>query len=143
MSVETPERTVVVTRAIERQQAGELLGALEGHADRLSVIGGRATVPVDLAAIIGKVLEVVANGGTVTIASMPEELTTTVAAEQLGVSRPTLMKMIRNGEIPAHKVGSHHRIKFVDVQKAKRARLARQAAALEELRRLEDELENF
>ena len=41
-------------------------------------------------------------------------MTTTVAAQRIGVSRPTLMKAIRAGELPAHKVGSHFRIRTED-----------------------------
>ena len=32
---------------------------------------------------------------------MPEELTTSAAAGQNGISRPTLVKLIRSGELPA------------------------------------------
>ena len=103
----------------------------------------RLRCPADLAAIISKVVEVMASGGTITIGSLPKELSTNVAAEQLCVSRPTLMKMIRAGEIPAHKVGSHHRLKAADVLTVKRARLERQRRAFDELRELEDELEQF
>ena len=65
------------------------------------------------------------------------------AAEQLGISRPTLMKLIRDGELPAHKVGTHHRVKTADVLAHRRARLERQRSALDELRALEDELDTI
>lgn len=100
-------------------------------------------MPQELAAIIGRVLEVMASGGTVMVGSLPEELTTTVAAEQLGISRPTLMKLIRHDEIPAHKVGIHHRVKSADVLAFKRGRIQRQRQALEKLRVLEEELDAF
>lgn len=97
-------------------------------------------VPAELATLLLNVLQAVAKGGNVTLKTLPNELTTTVAAEEIGVSRPTLMRMIRDGEISAHKVGTHHRLKLADVQEFRRARLRRQRAAFEELRQLEDDL---
>lgn len=143
--VTSEERSVLVTNPTERRQATEVLDALKGHPERLVVDSepDRHPLPADLAAIISRVVEVMANGGTITIGSLPEELSTNVAAEQLGVSRPTLMKMIHAGEIPAHKVGTHHRLKATDVLAAKRARLERQRRAFDELRQVEDELERF
>ncbi len=142
--VTSDERSLLVTNPSERRHAHDLLDALEGHSGRLVVDSKEQTpLPTDLAAIISRVLEVMASGGTITIGSLPEELSTTVAADQLGVSRPTLMKMIRAGQLSAHKVGSHHRLKAADVLAAKRARLERQRQAFGELRQLEDELEKF
>jgi excisionase family DNA binding protein len=70
---------------------------------------------------------------------MPENLTTTAAASVLGVSRPTLMKMIKRHEIPAHKVGSHSRLRTEDVLAARTARRSKQRQAFDALRALEDQ----
>lgn len=102
--------------------------------------GEQAHMPDELNALLRSILGGVAEGGTVVLQTLPEELSTTVAAEQLGVSRPTLMKMIKDGELPAHKVGSHHRVKLADVRAFRRARLECQRQAFEELRQLDDEL---
>jgi excisionase family DNA binding protein len=72
---------------------------------------------------------------------VPNVLTTTTAAAMLGLSRPTLMKMIADGEIPSHKVGSHHRLAAEDVLQAKCARRHRQRAAFSALRELDDSSE--
>jgi excisionase family DNA binding protein len=37
------------------------------------------------------------------------------AAELLNVSRPHLTQLLKEGEIPPHKVGSHHRVYRRDV----------------------------
>lgn len=97
-------------------------------------------LPQELTEVLAQVIEAIARGGAVTVSTLPKELTTTVAARELGVSRPTLMKMIRNGDIAAHRVGTHHRVKTDEVQRFREDRLARQRKAIEELRDIEEEL---
>lgn len=122
-------------------QAREFVGTLTNDARvRVESHGDATTMPPELSRIISHILRVVAEGGTVTVGSLPNELTTTSAAQLLGVSRPTLMKMIKRGEIEAHKVGSHSRLRTDDVLAARRVRRERQRRALDELRILEDEL---
>lgn len=48
------------------------------------------------------------------------------------------MRMIRDGEIDSFKVGSHHRLRASDVFEAQRERRARQRAAFDSLRELDD-----
>lgn len=131
--------TVTVTER-EGRQARELVE--RAPHPQLSAAGDGETflIPEALRDLLVRVIQTVAEGGSVTLQTLPNSLTTTVAAEQLGVSRPTLMRMIRAGEIDAHKVGSHHRLKLSDVQRFRRAQLERQRVAFEELRALEDEL---
>jgi excisionase family DNA binding protein len=59
------------------------------------------------------------------LVAVPEELTTSTAAEQLGIPRTTLMKMIVRSEIPAHKAGSHTRPRTCDVMAFRSERQAR------------------
>jgi len=97
-------------------------GAFAEHArDRVPVRlsftlddGEQVELPPKLSRLFADVLNAVANG-QVTIQTTPHELTTTVAADMLGVSRPTLMKWVAEGEVKAHKVGSHTRLKTEDV----------------------------
>lgn len=94
----------------------------------------------EFAETMSSLLRAIGSGRTVTIGALPDELTTTVAAQQIGVSRPTLMKWIRDGELPAHKVGSHTRVKTSDLIALRLARANAQRQALEELLALEDRL---
>ncbi len=43
-------------------------------------------------------------------AVLPKEMTTTQAAEFLDVSRPFVVKVIKQGDLPCRMVGKHHRI---------------------------------
>ncbi|MDV6286641.1 helix-turn-helix domain-containing protein [Rhodococcus jostii] len=97
-----------------------------------------SAVPPELARILAKVVAVVAAGGTVTIGSMPSEVTTTTAAHMLDISRPTLMKLIGEGEIPAYKVGTHTRLKSGDVIAYQERLRDAQRAAFDDLRAFED-----
>ena len=107
--------------------------------DRLLLMGGDAEpgarpLPAELAELIRQVLEAVATGRPVTVAALPRELTTSNAAALLGVSRPTLMKMIDREEVPVHKVGTHTRLASEDVLALRAERRVRERAAFEQLR---------
>ncbi len=95
------------------------------------------TLSPDLSKVVLRVLSALGSGGTVSINAMPEELTTTEAARVLGTSRPTLMKLVRNGLLPHVKVGTHTRLRRDDVLGFKAEREAARRGALDELRELE------
>ncbi|NNH72339.1 helix-turn-helix domain-containing protein [Nocardia uniformis] len=97
-------------------------------------------MPAELSALVGRILDLVAHGCTVTVASVPNEVSTTTAAKLLGISRPTLMKLIGEGRLPAHKVRSHTRLLSSDVFAYKDQQLAERRRAFSELRDIEDEL---
>ncbi|WP_431835741.1 helix-turn-helix domain-containing protein [Cellulomonas sp. Y8] len=131
----------LVTSARQREQAREV-AALAARGEGWAVLDARGVAgaaPAELSRLISAVVDAVAAGGTVTVGAQPDELTTTAAAELLGVSRPTLMKLVAGGEIAAHKVGTHTRLRTADVVAFRRARLERQRRAFEELLAAEDE----
>lgn len=81
----------------------------------LNVDGRNVDLPKDVSVIVTTVLESLSKGSRVVISTTPKELRTTAAAEMLGISRPTLLKLVREGELPSHKVGVHHRFLLNDV----------------------------
>lgn len=130
----------VMATARDARLARDVLEQLEGSEGALAVErDGRPVleVPPEIGKLLQQVLDVMARGGTVTIGSVPQVLTTSTAAGILGISRPTLMKMLNEGTIPSHMVGTHHRLKADDVFAALRARRARERAAFTELMELE------
>lgn len=67
------------------------------------------------------------------VVPVKELFTTTEAATMLGLSRPTLMKLIDSGELDHVKVGTHHRVParaILDFQRARRVRREKAAEAL-------------
>ena len=138
----TRNRQILATSPAELDQAQQVVEQLQTrtHAN-LSIRNddNLVEVPTELSAVVARILSIVASGGSVTVSSMPEELTTSTAAEQLGVSRPTLMKMISRGEINSHRVGTHTRLLTSDVIEFRRARQERRREAFAKLRELEDE----
>ena len=100
--------------------------------------GAEVTLPRDLQKVLLGALTSIANDGEVTIGRMPEELTSTVAADLLGVSRPTLMKWVHDDEIASFKVGTHTRFRRDEVLRVRDLRAKQRRAAFDELRSLDE-----
>ncbi|TWI43466.1 excisionase family DNA binding protein [Pseudoduganella flava] len=90
-------------------------------------------LPPKVLRLFADMLGSLAQGKTITI--MPEELevTTQEAATFLNVSRPHVVRLLEEGKIPHHKVGTHRRIRFEDVVAYKEARRQASRTALQEL----------
>ena len=92
--------------------------------------GQTVRLPDRLSKFIVDIIESAAAGSALTTTSMPDELTTTVAANIIGVSRPTLMKMVTRKELPSRKVGTHTRLLRDDVLRFRRARQEQRAVSV-------------
>lgn len=72
--------------------------------------GAVAALPDAAVALIRRMLTDMAAGQPVTLLPTDAELTTFQAADVLNVSRPYVIKLIDNGELPHRMVGTHRRI---------------------------------
>lgn len=83
-----------------------------------------------------ELLEAEHSTGAVVI-PVKDLFTSTEAAAMLGMSRPTLMKLVDAGIIDHVRVGTHHRISMraiVDYQRRRKVQQEERAAAIEEFR---------
>ncbi len=95
--------------------------------------GSSIDLPDRLGTFLADLVESMAGGAGVSTSVLPEEMTTTVAADVIGVSRPTLVKMIDRGEIAARSVGTHRRLRREDVLAARVTRRDARRIAAQEL----------
>lgn len=95
------------------------------------------------AAYLLKVLSNMSRGNAVTIYPLEAELTTMEAADFLNVSRPYLVGLLEKGKLDYHKVGTHRRIKLVDLAEYKRKRDSGREATLSQLAKESQELELY
>lgn len=80
------------------------------------------------------------NGKPVAIMPLSTILTTQEAADILNVSRPYLVKLLEDNEIPFHKVGTHRRVLLSDLLSYKEKFDREQEQGLIELIQLTEEL---
>ena len=137
--------TQLLTQTIDDQTREEATEVTQEVHDRLIVStvfrlndGSEITLPQHLSDLMAFVLQGVTQGD-LRIQSIPDELTTRTASELLGISRPTLMKMVKDGLVPSHQVGSHHRFRFTDIAELRAKREAQRSEALDQLLNLEAE----
>lgn len=97
--------------------------------------------PLKALHLLIRIMEQMALGNTVTLVPLHAQLTTQEAADFLNVSRPFIVRLLKTGEIPFIKVGSHRRILFEDLMAYKKKMFAESEKAMEELARLGQELE--
>ncbi len=93
--------------------------------------GAHVEIPEPLFHVLTKAVRLMASGQAVTLLSENEEFTTQAAADYLGMSRPHLIKLLEQGELPFHFVGTHRRIYLKDLKEfeAKRDRQRRESMA--------------
>jgi excisionase family DNA binding protein len=93
--------------------------------------GERVELPAEVYEVLRKVVDALAHGLAVTVAPQALTLTTQQAADLLGVTRPTVVKILDGGGMPYERVGTHRRLLLSDVLAYRERRRAEQYAALE------------
>lgn len=69
-------------------------------------------IPAIALRLMKEALSEVAKGNGVKLMPVKAELTTQEAAEMLGISRPSFVRLIEGGAIPFTKIGRHRRVRL-------------------------------
>lgn len=102
--------------------------------------GEEITLPDSVYQVLRKVVGAMVSGKVISIAFQDQQMTTQQAADFLNVSRPHLIKLLEQGEIPFIKVGTHRRVCFEDLVNYKQQRDIKRREGLKQLTQfLQDE----
>ncbi len=105
--------------------------------------GARFEMPQKLAEALRVIVEHLRAGNGVSVSSVQAELTTTEAAQLLGVSRPHVVKLLKAENMSYRLVGTHRRIRLVDVLNYRDRQDKQARRALDELTRQAEELDLY
>jgi excisionase family DNA binding protein len=97
--------------------------------------GEELELPESVYALLVRIVNEMDQGNGVTIFPVHAELTTQQAAELLNVSRPYLVKLLKNHEIPFHTVGRHRRVRVKDLFEYKKWRDSERRRLLQKMTR--------
>lgn len=148
--IHNPIELVAPTEAdarLARESAGRLArqlakanGSMQLRVTDPDGISETVTIPAAAFRLLVTILAEMASGNAVRLIPHHAELTTQEAAELLNVSRPYLVRLLDEGRIPFHRVGTHRRVLFKDVVAYRAEHRRARGAALDELTRLDQEL---
>ena len=140
MTAEASETTTFIPE--DPEELASVVGFLAAH-ERLrgtmaspgyALVGAeehdRIELPQSIHQALTKVVAALHAGKAVTIAPQSMKLTTQQAADLLGVSRPTVVRLITTGALPAERIGNRHRLLLDDVLAYREERRTRQYEAL-------------
>lgn len=124
----TPSTELVSPVSADADELAKVLSFIEAHEARhgssptpaffLSGPGkhDRVELTEQLHAILKQVVQALSHGQSISILTRDQEISTQQAAEILGLSRPTVVKLIESGELRAHVPGAVRRkLRLADV----------------------------
>ncbi len=116
------------------QQLDALLAVLTAdHSVIVRAGESSAQLPEELRQILTTVLSNLIQGTAVTVEPHRTLLTTQEAADILGITRPTLVRLLTDNEIPYTTPGRHRRVQLTDVLAYQQRTRTQRAEALAEL----------
>ncbi|WP_432507221.1 helix-turn-helix domain-containing protein [Kineococcus arenarius] len=121
-----------------------LLSRSEGSESDFVIVqrstGKSVEVPIEVERLLGDIAAILERGQGAAVSSVARELTTTEAANLLGVSRPTLVKLLDAGKLHFRQVGRHRRVFLDSVLAYRQDEVERQRQSYAQLRERADSL---
>ncbi|MDO4900562.1 helix-turn-helix domain-containing protein [Actinomyces sp.] len=93
------------------------LGQVAEPAALVGPDGQTVGLPAEVHRVLMDVVRAMSQGRAITVAPVDQVLTTQEAADFLGISRPTLVKLLESGRIPYERpaAGRHRRVRLADI----------------------------
>lgn len=107
-----------------------LLAASDASAFALVGPEGEVAIPAAVYEVLVQVVGAMKAGRAISVTPQTKKMTTQQAADALGISRPTLIKLIDAGEIPCERVSTRRSLQLEDVMEYRKKRRERQLAAI-------------
>ncbi|CUU55365.1 DNA binding domain-containing protein, excisionase family [Parafrankia irregularis] len=114
----------------------DLARFLDLHAEPALLLGPdgeQVPLPEEVYRLLVEVVNSMRQGKIITLVPHTRRLTTQEAADFLGISRPTLVRLLEEGHIPFDQPGRHRRVLFTDLLAYQERRRAERRAALDRM----------
>jgi excisionase family DNA binding protein len=139
--VASSEATTYLPQGADLAKVVDFVAALEGrgiavprpqHA-LVAPDGSRLEVPAPVFDALVQVATAMAQGQGVTVIPQSMMLTTQEAADLLGISRPTLVRLLEEGDMAFEQRGRHRRIMLADLLEYQREMRSQRRKALDDM----------
>ena len=119
----------------EMLDVGRFLDGLTQPAALVGPDGQKVPLPPEAFNVLRDVVEAMRVGKAITVAPVDQLLTTQEAANFLGISRPTLVRLLEEGALPYERTtgGRHRRIRLQDVVSYQQRKRGERRASLSDL----------
>lgn len=121
------------------EQFSKVLDSLaSASSERPALIGPhneQIPIPREAFEVLVQVVEAMRKGQGIHVAPLNAQLTTQEAAEYLGISRPTVVKILESGALAYTQPGRHRYVRLEDLIEYAESVRVRRAGALDELAR--------
>lgn len=133
----TKPRTVEPVQTVARESlAHTAQAAHDAELVEIVIDGDRHALPPEVAAAVADLLARLSSGEAVSLTSMNQLMTTSQAAQMLGVSRTHVCSLLDAEELPFEYRGTHRRIPVRAIQNYLVAQMERRRRALSEVTEL-------
>lgn len=137
LEAHVPSLTTPISKpTADANQFRALRRLVQNSSTKLVGKGGESVdIPAPMRILLAEIARNMEAGKSVSVVAEHHELTTQRAANLLGVSRPFLVRMLEEGKLAFHMVGSHRRVYLSDLLEYKSKRDRARHGAIKRLAR--------